>query len=74
MAMSEREAIARRNFRAARKAIPERYLPFFDAIVLDDIPLRRATRLATCSTARAPALFCELAQALADFREQHCDD
>ena len=74
MAMSEREAIARGNFRAARKAIPEHYLPFFDAIVLHDIPLCRAARLAKCRTERAPALFYELAQALADFREQRCDD
>lgn len=72
MAMNEREAIARTNFRAAREVIPARYLTFLDAAVLDDVPLSRAARIAKCRTEQAPTLFRDLAQTLADFCEQHC--
>lgn len=65
---SEVVALARDEFRAARAALEELYIPFFEAIVLDDIPMRSAARLAKCRNEKAPRRFRDVAEALLD----HC--
>ena len=44
MARHAHEVEAREAFRKARKALPEHFLRGFDAVVLGDLPLRRAAR------------------------------
>ena len=48
MALHAFEAQARQEFREARKAMPASLMRFFDAVVLGDMPIRRAARLARC--------------------------
>ena len=48
MALHAFEAQARQEFRDARKAMPAALLRFFDAVVLSDVPIRRAARFARC--------------------------
>jgi len=67
MAIHAREAEARGEFRAARASLPAFYLRFFEAIVLDNLPLRRAARFAKCRDDRAQRRFRDVAQQLADF-------
>lgn len=70
MAMHEHEAQARIQFRAARAAMTAFYLRFFDAVVLEDLPLRRAARFAKCRDGKAPHRFRMVAQELANFCER----
>lgn len=65
---SEAVAEARDAFRAARAALPAFYMRFFEAIVLNDVPLRRASRFAKCRDDRAPRRFRDVADVLFD----HC--
>lgn len=67
MALHESEAQARINFRAARDAMQAFYLRFFDAVVLDDVPLKRAARFAKCRTEAAPRRFRDCCNQLLDF-------
>lgn len=64
------EAYSRQILRQARAIIPDQLLKFFEAIVVHDIALRRATRFARCSNNRAPAYFRRLADLLAAFCER----
>lgn len=64
---SEAIAQARDEFRAARDAIQSFYLRFFDAVVIDDIPLTRASRFAKCRQDRAPHRFRSCCNELIDF-------
>lgn len=48
VAMHAFEAQAREEFRAARNALTPFYVRFFDAVVLHDVPVRRAARFARC--------------------------
>jgi len=54
---SEAVAEARDEYRAARDMLPAASLRFFEAIVLDDLPLRRAARFARCRDDRAQHQF-----------------
>lgn len=65
MALYLHEAQARVEFRAAREKIPAFYLKFFEAIVLGDIPMRRAVRFARCRTEKGPVRFRECCGVLA---------
>lgn len=67
---SEAIAVARDAYRKARNALPRFYIKFFEKIVLDDVPLRRAARFAKCGDHKAPRRFRDVAQALADYRER----
>lgn len=68
MALHEREAEARMEYRAACEAITPAMLPFFQAVTLHDMPLSRAVRLARCRNDQALARFRTVAQELVD----HC--
>jgi len=48
MAIHEREAIARREYRDARDAIAPVLLRMFEAVVLGNVPLRRTERFVRC--------------------------
>lgn len=48
MALHQREAEARQEFRAARAAIASVLLKMFESVVLGDLPLRRAERYVRC--------------------------
>lgn len=61
------EAAARRAFRNARASLPNAYLRFFEAVVLDDIPIYRSWRLARCSRPKAVRRFRRIATELVDF-------
>lgn len=63
------EAEARRNYRAAKAALPERYVPFFEKVVLDDAPLRVAGRLARCRNDRVTQIFRQVSETLVSFCE-----
>lgn len=67
MALHEFEAQARNEFRAAHAALDQGFTAFFDAVVLADLPLGRASRFARCRNARAPHHFRMIAQQLVDF-------
>lgn len=69
MAMHEWEADAREEFRAARADMRPFYLHFFDAVVLEDLPISRAWRFARCPKHKAEALFRDAAKELAEFYE-----
>lgn len=69
MATHEWEAQAREEFRAARADMRPFYLHFFDAVVLEDLPISRAWRFARCPKHKAEALFRDAAKELADFYE-----
>lgn len=60
-------AEARDLFRKARAAMPANRLRFFDAVVLDDLPLMRACRFAQCDNSRASHRFRKVANALVVF-------
>jgi hypothetical protein len=64
MARFLHEAQARLEFRAARENIPAFYVKFFEAIVLHDVPIRRAVRFARCRTEKGPFRFRECCQSL----------
>ena len=64
MALHEYEAQARIEFRAARAALPAFYLRFFEAVVLGDVPLRRAGRFAHCPERKVQARFRSVIQSL----------
>lgn len=66
MAMTEWEAEARERFRAARAAVTPFYLRFLDAVVIDEVPLRRASRFARCRSERTIHRFRQVAQELVD--------
>lgn len=68
--MTLHEAYARQMFRAARSRLPAKYVRFFDAIVLDDVAIIRASRFARCRNSSAAPLFRDLAERLAKF----CDE
>lgn len=70
MALHAREAEARELFRAARAALSDGYIKFFDSIVIHDIPPSRAARFARCRNERAFVHFRALAQALAGHVEK----
>lgn len=46
------EAYAREQFREARNVMDSHFLRMFDAVVIDDIPMIRAARLARCANDR----------------------
>lgn len=47
------EAEARKFYREARSALTSFYLRFFEAVVIGDVPVRRAARFARCRESRA---------------------
>ena len=53
MAGYEAEADARNAYRAARKSLTAFYVRFFEAVVIGDVPVRRAARFARCRAERA---------------------
>lgn len=53
MAQNHREADARIAYREARSALTSFYLRFFEAVVIGDVPVRRAARFARCRAERA---------------------
>lgn len=53
MAQHEFEAEARLAYRAARKSLTSFYVRFFEAVVIGDVPVRRAARFARCRAERA---------------------
>ena len=57
MPLHAREVEARRNYRAARAAIEPFYIRFFEAVVLDDMPIKRSAAYAKCRTGRTPQRF-----------------
>lgn len=63
------EAEARRAYRSATETITASYQRFFDAVVLDDVPIYRSWRLARCSR---PKAFVRLRR-LADDLASHCE-
>lgn len=67
---SEAIAAARVAYREARDELPTFYLKFFEKIVLDDLPLRRAARFAKCANHKAPRRFRDVAQALTAYCER----
>lgn len=69
MALHHREAEARGAYRAARAAITEFYVPFFEAVVIHDISVSAAARYAKCRNDRAPKRFRDVSQELL----QHCE-
>lgn len=70
MAMTEIEAEARQEFRLAHDAlVPVKLRAFFDKIVLEDMPLRRAARFAKCRDERALKRFRTVAESLLTFCE-----
>ena len=62
------EAEARRHYRAARDVIPAHLLKLFEAVVLDDIPLRRVARFVRARNARVLVDFRRAAEKL----REHC--
>lgn len=70
VAMHQTEAEARDAFRTARNALPAFYLRFFEAVVLHDVPLRRAGRFARCPERKINHRFRMVIQQLADHCEQ----
>lgn len=68
MALHAAEAEARAQYRAARAAIGDQSIKFFDAVVLLDQAISSAARLARCRNGMAQARFRECAQRLVD----HC--
>lgn len=68
--ITEEELYNRELLRAARTALPERKIPFFDAIVIEDQSLRKASRIIRCRNGDAPAIFSEVAECLA----RHCSE
>lgn len=71
MALHEREASARVEYRAARAAITQFYVRFFEAVVINDVPLSRASRFARCRNEKAPARFRDCCKELYDFIERN---
>lgn len=69
VAFTERQQQAQSDFRAARCALPARYLRFFDAVVLGDIPMHRAARFARIRKSNAAPKFRTLAETLAEYRK-----
>lgn len=53
MAQHYGEAEARKRYREARSALTSFYLRFFEAVVIGDVPVRRAARFARCRESRA---------------------
>lgn len=53
MAQHEREAEARLAYREARGKLTAFYVRFFEAVVIGDVPVRRAARFARCRAERA---------------------
>jgi hypothetical protein len=70
MALHEFEAQARHLFRAARKAMTDFYLVYFDKIVLDGIPVSRSWRFSRAPKHKAESRFRSIAQELAEFRDR----
>lgn len=68
MALHEREAIAREAFRLARASIHPSLLRMFDAVVLENLPLRRAERFVRCQNGQVAARFRSACEQLVD----HC--
>lgn len=64
MALNEREAHARIAFRAARAALPEFYLLFFDKVVLENIPFSRSWRFSKSPKHKVKHRFRMVAQVL----------
>lgn len=58
------EAQARFEFRGARAAIEPFYLKFFEAVVLHDIPARRAARFARCHHSKVRRRLSDCAEAV----------
>lgn len=69
VALHHAEAEARDQYRAARKAIGDDRVKFFEAVVLQDLPLSKAVRIARCRNDKALSRFCEAAQLLV----RHCE-
>lgn len=69
MPATEREAIARHQYRAARDAITPFYLIFLDIVVLKDVTLRKAAPVAKCPQRKVEQRFRMVAQQLVD----HCE-
>ncbi|MBB4859645.1 hypothetical protein HNO88_002974 [Novosphingobium chloroacetimidivorans] len=67
--MTEWEAHARGLLRSARLSIPAHLRNFFDAVVVSDLPLRRAGRFTRCRNGRELPLLRQAAEALADHFE-----
>lgn len=59
---SERQQEAQSEWRAVRSMMPQRYLRFFDAVVLGDVPVARAKRYARMGRDNAKNLFRRLAE------------
>lgn len=71
MPLHEREAIARQMYRGARDAITPFYIRFFEAVVLRDVPLRRAARFARCRAERVPLRFRDCCNQIYDFMDKN---
>lgn len=67
MALAEFEAIARDHVRTARSAIAPVLLRMFDAVVLEDLPLRRAERFVRCRNGQVLPRFHAACNDLVDY-------
>lgn len=63
---TERQQEAQSDFRAAREYLPNRFLKFFDAVVVHDLPITRAKRFCRIRANRASAKFRELTEKLVE--------
>lgn len=64
---SEYIAEARDLYRGARNSITDFYLRFFEAVVVGNVPIRRATRFARCRNEKAPRRFRDCVQQVIQF-------
>lgn len=69
-AFTDKQIEAQDEWRFAREIIPVRFRRFFDAVVLNDIPIGRSCRFAQMGKPRALAKFRSLAEVMIDRREQ----
>ena len=63
------EAEARRLYRMAKAEIPAHLIKMFEAVVLDDLTLRRAARFSRCRDSRVGPMFAQAAGVLV----WHCE-
>lgn len=67
MALHQLEAEARNEYRAARAALTAFYVRFFEAVVINDVPLSRASKFARCRNEKAPHRFRDCCNELIGF-------
>lgn len=67
MALHHHEAEARKMYRAAKESLTAFYVRFFEAVVINDVPLSRASRFARCRAEKAPLRFRQCCEEVIDF-------